>query len=515
MRQRPNILLLFTDQQRFDTVAALGNPLIKTPTLDRLCREGTAFTRCYTPSPVCVPARAALATGLAPHRNGCTDNENDVQPHLPSFIEVLADAGYQTHGVGKMHFTPDKQRMWGFASRDFSEEGMAEGGDDFRRFLTDHGFGHVRDPHGVRSEYYYIPQPSQLPDRLHHTRWTADRSIDFLARRDRDRPFFLWTSFIKPHPPFESPSPWPRLYRPAEMPRPFRPEGFEDLLGYWNRAQNRYKYRDQGQDDLLNRTMRAAYYACISYIDYQLARLLDALGDEIDNTLILFSSDHGELMGDYGSVGKRCMLDAAARVPMLARWPEAFAAGAQCQTPATLLDLWPTMIQAAGVDAEPTGGGEGVALQELAGGAEPERVVFSQFQQNGYGLYMAASRQVKYIYSAPDQREWLFDLEADPLEAHDRSSDPDFAEITAAMRARCVQRFRADGYDGPLDGDGWRTFPKREIPADPDAGLLYQDPNDLQDQIDALGPGYRRTVTVPPDESLMLLRTEAGAPTPA
>ncbi|HEX2999642.1 MAG TPA: sulfatase-like hydrolase/transferase, partial [Armatimonadota bacterium] len=317
---RPNILLLMTDQQRYDTIAALGNPITRTPVLDRLAEEGTAFLRAYTPSPVCVSARCSLLTGLPPHRTGCTDN-TPMPQSMPSLMERLATAGYQTHGVGKMHFVPDSRALWGFEGRDYSEEcGVA---DDYRAFLDAAGYEHVRDPQGVRSEMYYIPQPSQLPARLHNTTWVADRSIDFLERRDRSRPFFLWTSFIKPHPPFENPTPWNKLYRCAEMPLPKRPEDSENLLTYWNRFQNRYKYRDQGLDNNLIRSLRAAYYGCISFVDYQVGRILAALEarGEMENTLILFVSDHGELLGDYNCFGKRCMLDSAARVPMLAYWP--------------------------------------------------------------------------------------------------------------------------------------------------------------------------------------------------
>ena len=133
------------------------------------------------------------------------------------------------------------------------------------------------DPNGVRSEWYYVPQPSQLPARLHHSTWVADRSLDFLQRRDPSRPFFLWSSFIKPHPPFESPIPWNRLYKPVEMPYPHMPPGYEHLLTFWNHLQNRYKYRDQGLDGNLVRLTRAAYYAAISFVDYNLGRILAQL----------------------------------------------------------------------------------------------------------------------------------------------------------------------------------------------------------------------------------------------
>jgi arylsulfatase len=511
MDRPPNILLILTDQQRFDTIAALGNPLIRTPAVDRLVREGTAFVRAYTPSPVCVSARCALATGLPPHVTGCVNNM-PMPPDRPSFMEALTAQGYQTHGVGKMHFTPELRRLWGFGSRDFSEEGIGPD-DDFRAHLDAHGYGHVDEPHGLRSEYYYIPQPSQLPAHLHHTTWVGDRSLDFLQRRERERPFFLWTSFIKPHPPFEAPTPWNRLYRCAEMPLPFRPEGYESLLSFWNHVQNRYKYRDAGRDDLLLRTMRAAYYACISFIDAQIARILAGLGEEIDRTLILFTSDHGEMLGDYGSFGKRCMLDVAARVPLLARWPGHFPSNARCETPASLLDICPTLRRAAGI-ADPSVSTEGTDLREIAAAeTDPDRIVYSQFGAGAGGTYLAVSREWKYVYSAPDHREWLFDLEADARETVNRASNPMFETTLRSMRSTLIARFRRDGYREPLDGERWRHFPAPRFPSSPDAGLLFQDARNLEERIASLGE-YARPVSVRGRAASRLLSPETDADEP-
>jgi len=490
-RRPPNILLLFTDQQRHDTVGALGNDVIRTPTLDRLAREGTAFTRCYTPSPVCVSARCSLVTGLLPHRTGCTDNGQPNPQDVLSFMERLAALGYRTHGIGKMHFAPDLRRLWGFESREFSEEGIGSPDDRFRQHIDAHGFRHVQDPHGVRSEMYYVPQPSQLPAHLHHTAWVGDRSIEFLKTRDRNRPFFLWSSFIKPHPPFEVPTPWNKLYRAAEMAPPFRPEGFGALLTYWNRFQNRYKYRDRGYDEMLARTMRAHYYACISFIDFHVGRILEALGADADHTLIAFTSDHGELLGDYGSYGKRCMLDAAARIPMLLRWPERFAAGARCATPCSLIDLFPTFLSAAG-DGHPRACDEGTDLGSVASGAESDRIAIGQFQKGGQAVYLAASREAKYVYSAPDRREWYFETEGDGRESLDRANNPFYRTRMYALRERLWAQLRKDGCREPLDGDGWRTYPPPEFPDSPDWNLLFQDDPKLQQYIDALGPYAKR-----------------------
>ncbi len=491
--RRPNILFLFTDQQRHDTIAALGNPQLKTPALDRLANEGTAFTQAFTPSPVCMAARCALVTGQPPHVTGCTAN-NPMPQDQPSFMQRLSDAGYQTAGIGKMHFSPDPYYDWGFEQRVYSEEG-ATPGDEFMAYLAEQGFGHVQDVHGVRSEYYYLPQPSQLPAQHHHTHWIADKSIDFLENRDRERPFFLWSSFIKPHPPFENPTPWNKLYRGPEMAPPFRPEGYENLLTFWNRVQNRYKYRDAGIDDQLMRTMRAAYYAAISFIDYNVGRILAALGDEIDNTLILFSADHGELLGDYGSVGKRSMLDAGARVPMLARYPEEFAAGARVNAPVSLLDIGQTALQAAGVEVQ-HGSAEGEALQRVADGSTTREVVYSQFSDGRFGLYMVTDGRYKYIYSAADEKEWLFDRDWDPGESHNFAYNPAYHEPTARLRGLLLERFGRDGYISAVEEGAWRRYGQQSMPDDPDFGLLYQDPPGTQEAVDALGT-YARTVTVP------------------
>jgi arylsulfatase len=495
--RQPNILFLFTDQQRYDTIAELGNPMIRTPALDRLAREGTAFTQAFTPSPVCMAARCAVVTGQPPHRTGCTAN-NPMPQDETSFMQRLSEQGYQTAGIGKMHFSPDPYLDWGFEQRIYSEEG-ATPGDEFMAYLDEQGYGHVHDVHGVRGEYYYLPQPSQLPAEHHHTHWIADRSIDLLKDRDRDRPFFLWASFIKPHPPFENPTPWNKLYRAPEMRPPFRPGGYENLLNFWNRIQNRYKYRDAGIDDNLMRTMRAAYYAAISFIDYNVGRILEALGDEIDNTLIVYSADHGELLGDYGSVGKRSMLDAGARVPLLVRYPEQFTAGARVDAPTTLLDIWPTLLAAAGAD-EIYSSEEGEALQRVANGSTERKLVFSQFSEGRFGLYMVTDGRYKYIYSAADEKEWLLDRKNDPSESHNFAYNLTYHDVTARLRRALLARFEADEYDIAVADGEWRRYGKQTLPDDPDFGLLFQDPPSTQTHINALGP-YARQVTVPDSAS--------------
>ena len=491
MSTKPNILFVMTDQQRSDTIRALGNREIRSPVLDTLVQSGTAFTNCYSPSPVCVAARSATITGVPPHLNGCTSN-NESPLGMQSIMQVLQAAGYRTHGIGKMHFNPQAHAMWGFDSRDISEEGarLQSSRNDFHDYLAENGFGHVLEPQGLRSEMYYIPQPSQLPAEHHHTTWVADRAIDFLRQRDGQQPFFLWASFIKPHPPFESPVPWNKLYRAAVMLPPRRPEGFEQLLTWWNHHQNRYKYRDKGYDEMLLRTMKAMYYACISFIDYNLGRILEALGDEIENTLILYTSDHGEMLGDYGSFGKRTMLNPAVKIPLIMRAPNAANPGQRIDTPVSLLDVFPTFAAAAGVDI-PRPSPEGANLLDIEAGESEREFVISQVGEGNIGLYMIAGRDLKYIYSAADNKEWLFDLRIDPQETKNWAGNSRYEAELRAMRDRLIGRFAHDGYDQAVHNGAWREY---EPPAFPDPagddGLLFQDAPHLPELLRALGPFY-------------------------
>ena len=491
---RPNILIIMTDQQRADTIRALGNPIIQTPALDRLVFGGTSFTSAYCPSPVCVASRCSFLLGEYPHQTGTISNTPMPQDRK-SLMNFLNDVEYQTHGIGKMHFSPDSKRLWGFESRDFSEEGSDQ--DHYRDFIDQHGYDYIAATHGERSEFYYIPQPSQLPERLHHTKWVGDKTLDFLDRRDSSRPFFCWTSFIKPHPPFESPVPWNRLYRMIEMDLPYIPPNNDQLLTYWNRLQNSYKYQDQGLDLNLVRVMRAAYYAAISFIDYNVGRILDRLEGEgiLDETLILFTSDHGEFLGDYNCYGKRSFLDSAARIPLLVRYPGRFTPNALCDQPVSLVDVLPTCFSVAGIEKQSQH--VGTDLAEIASGESDRDGIIGQLGQEETGLYTLITSNFKYIYSAADQKEWLFRRLANRLEERSLVGNPAFAHVLKAYRNRLIGWFRSDGYEQPIDGDQWREFSSTpSIAADPDSEQLFQDgrsvsdrfPNGYSPKIDPMKP---------------------------
>ena len=487
--RKPNVLLFFTDQQRADTIHALGNPVIRTPNLDRLCRDGVAFTSAYSASPVCISARCSMIHGQYPFHTGCYENRAMCEEDRQTHMTALTNAGFRTHAVGKCHFSPDRHAMRGFQTREKQEEiCRSVDEDDYLQFLRANGLDHLTDPHGVRGEMYYTPQPAQMSAKFHPTQWVGDRTVAFIEEQaDKAEPWYLFSSFVHPHPPWAPPAPWHKLYRAPLMPLPNVPHDYESLWTYVNRYQNRYKYRDQGIDLNLLRGMKAYYYACISFIDFQVGRALDALerAGRMNETLIIFMADHGEHLGDYYCFGKRSMHDTCARIPMIARYPGVFEGGRVCDTPVSAVDVTPTILAATG--AEITDHElDGIDLAETAAGKTSRDMVISQFRQQGLALYMGLTQRWKYVYSAADNKEFLFDRVNDPRETRNKAGLVFLRETLAEMRSATMDIFRAGGESAGMDGDKWRTYPKYEMPDDPDALLLIQDSPWADQEI----PGY-------------------------
>lgn len=491
---KPNILHVFTDQFRFDAIASNGNPVIRTPNLDRLARMGVSFQNAYTPSPVCVAARCSMITGRYPTKTGCVSND-DMPEDMPSFMWILTEHGYRTHGVGKCHFTPDGNALRGFQSRERQEELSPEmlSNEPYYQMLCDNGFDYTYEAHGVRGPMYYMPQPSRLPAELHPTNWIGDRTVKFLTE-NTDSPWYLFASFIHPHPPFAPPVPWHKLYDPVQMPLPLYTADDESMQLFVNKIQNRYKYRDQGFDLNMIRCMKAYYYACVSFIDYQIGRILDTLeaSGQMDNTLIVFTSDHGELLGDYHCYGKRSMHDAPAHIPLLAYQKGVLEGGRKETKPVSLVDLAPTFLKAAGIDTAAFGF-DGKALQD-----EQHDAVYSVFScyqevQNGSarripeeyskdlhlfkaacGNYMVTDGVWKYIYSAPDHREFLFDRIHDS-ETRNRAGVSSCREVQKRLKHKLMGFLEADGITCLSANGEWLDLPELELPTNPDAGLITQD----------------------------------------
>jgi arylsulfatase len=501
---KPNILHIFVDQMRFDTIHSLGNNIIKTPNIDRLVKSGVSFTNAYTPSPVCVAARCSMIYGQYPMHTGTYENGLMPTDGRESFMEALSNSGYYTHGIGKCHFTPDSQSLLGFDSRERQEEltDLPLEQEPYLKRLKDSGFGHVCEPYGIRGEMYYTPQPSQLPEHLHPTHWIRERTQSFIKKQQSsDKPWYLFSSIIHPHPPFTPPNPWHKIYRSSLMPLPMVPHDVKSLQTYVNKCQNRYKYKDQGIDSNLLRSIKAYYYACISFIDYQVGEIIKTLEEtnQLDSTLIVFTADHGEHLGDYECFGKRSFHDTAAKIPMILSLPNTFDGGKICDTPVSLIDLAPTFLNLAkGTINSHTL--DGVDLNDILTGASERDTVFGQlayfnksdvvesaslanpeFKENkdlwraSCSTYMAATKDWKYFFSAADEQEYLFDKKSDPKETRNTAGIIFNRDVLHALRAKTMNFLKEGNETAGIDGETWKLFGKKTIPSDPDTGLLIQD----------------------------------------
>ncbi|MBR4961733.1 MAG: sulfatase-like hydrolase/transferase [Clostridia bacterium] len=509
-QKRPNILHIFADQLRFDAICANGNPVIRTPNLDRLSAMGVNYQRAYTPSPVCVAARCSMLTGCYPPATNCFSNDR-MPEEIPSFMEILTRNGYRTHGIGKCHFTPDGNALRGFQNRERQEE-MHPGSlekEPYYQMLVENGFGYAYEAHGVRGPMYYIPQPSRLPARFHPTQWIGDRTMAFL-RENTEEPWYLFSSFIHPHPPFTPPVPWHKLYDPVQMPLPKYTCDDESMQMFVNKIQNRYKYRDIGSDLNLIRCMKAYYYACVSFVDYQVGRILDTLEEtgQMDNTLIVFTADHGELLGDYHCYGKRSMHDGPARIPMLVYQKGVFEGGVKIDTPVSLVDLAPTFLETAGVETDnyPM---DGVSLTKREDGYVYS--VFSCYQEVKSGSareipglfredlsllkavcgnYMITDGKWKYIYSAPDHREFLFDLVTDD-ETRNRAGTASCRPHQQRLKKQLMAFLKDGGLQCLIEKEDWKWYHVFTLPENPDSGLIVQDIT--CSWFDEKLPGYRES----------------------
>lgn len=410
-----------------------------TPHYDLLCREGIHFSRAYAESPLCVPSRVSIMTGSSVFThgmlgNGETSDVIDREQSLPSRLHVL---GYHTVAIGKMHFGPQRARH-GFDEmiipEDYYQE-MAHSGSLLQPMR--HGLG--------QNELY--PGMATVPEALTLTSWTAEQAVRFIRdRRDPFTPFFLWVSFSKPHPPFDPPEPYASMYRDVAVPEP--------IIGQWRDsacppAFLKYQLK-QGYDVLSPEVLRAAriaYYGLVTQVDYSMGRVLSALQDVnlLDDTCIVYTSDHGELLGDHRAGAKSFYYEGSARVPMVLRMPQYFDhrhPGEICDSLVTHSDLLATFMDVAGAPSEFDDLPESHSLRRLA---NKERAGRSYLEGTTYDptvargnvplYYARVEGNWKYIWYPEGAVEQLFDLDQDPHELIDRSEDPSCATLLAKLRS--------------------------------------------------------------------------------
>ena len=431
---RPNILFICVDQWRADALSLTGHPVAETPHLDRLAREGINFTQAYAATPTCVPARATIFTGLNQRHTGFVGYNDRIDWHYDCTMPgLLAEAGYHTQCVGKMHTHPSRNLMGfhnvvlhdGYLHRERSKR------DDYG--LVDDYTPWLRERLGPEADYIdtgvgcngYAARPWVYDEMLHPTSWVTTMGIDFLRRRDPTKPFFLMLSYHRPHPPLDPPEAFMQRYLTKPLPDPIMGDWAPDSLPV--RGLDSPIPTDAAQRDYARR----AYYAQISHIDYSLNRVFQALFEngELDNTAIVFTADHGEMLYDHNHVAKGYPFDSSARLPFILRLPHAGSPhhrARQADAPlrevnqvVELRDLLPTFCGLAGIDAPAHVDGRSILpLARGETGGWREHLHGEHFMNADSNQWLTDGRE-KYIWYSQSGRELLFDLEEDPTELHD------------------------------------------------------------------------------------------------
>ena len=454
----PNILLLHTDQQRFDTIAALGAAHMLTPNLDRLVERGTAFTRAYSSTPVCMPARHDLITGASARHHGYWGNSNAFiqDPGMATLPRLLTQNDYQTIAVGKMHVRPEREHH-GFAHMHLMEElPTCRENDAYLQYLDEVGYGHVRCEHGVRPLFYHSPQESQVPEEHHGSAWIAHKTIEYI-RTQRDRPFFIFASWVGPHPPLYMPRAYLDLYRDRPLPEPCPAvEG--------SSTRQAPPSPENAGPELLRR-IQEAYFGAISLIDTHIGRILDALEEtgQLEDTLILFTSDHGEMLGDRAGYQKHVPYEGSAHIPLIACGP-GFTPG-RCDTPVTTWDAAATILDAAGIDAPEGHPLVGTSLRNVVG-LDGERIAVYNLGSGRRRYVAAVSQQHKFIHWYNGGDEELYDLEADPSEQDNLLDRPDgdIEHTAGRLRSACLRFEREHGMADNVREDAFVDHPYEPPP---------------------------------------------------
>jgi arylsulfatase A-like enzyme len=450
-RSKPNILFLMTDQQRGDCLGTDGNRAIRTPHLDRLAREGAYFSQAYSTTPTCTPARSALLTGLAPWNHGLLGYQNIPASFAYEKPRALADQGYRTCSIGKNHFQPWRNSH-GYQQMFLDEHVQQRPGEERTDYET---FFYSQRPHD--SPYAtglgwndYAAKPFAYPEALHPTTWTGDTAVRYLNQADPRQPFYLKVSFIRPHSPYDPPQRYWDMYRDTALPKA--------QVGAWAA---RYEQPSSGRPDIWHgklsgeqiRESRRGYYACITHVDDQIGRILETLEKRkmLEETLILFTSDHGDMTGDHNLWRKSYAYQASVRIPMLVRWPQGLVAakrGVRIEAPVEIRDIFPTFLDAAGTSpARPL---DGESLLKLC--RDPQSTWRETIDLEHDICYSPRNNwnaltdgKMKYIFHAYDGEEQLFDLRQDPHETRDLAGDAASAPALQAWRQKMVQHLAPRG----------------------------------------------------------------------
>lgn len=470
--KRPNILWICTDHQRFDTLGCMGNPYVHTPNLDALAADGMLFERTYCQSPVCTPSRSCFLTGRYPRTNRCRQNGQSIPKDEVLVTRILADNGYNCGLSGKLHLAPchasvchtTEERTndgysvfhWSVHPQDFENPNGGWANNEYHVWLRHNGQRY--DPKPYRGSRHV---QTGMPEQYHHTTWCTDRAIDFIESNAIHQNTWLFSMNVyDPHHPFDPPEEYLERYVKMmdEIPMPnFQPGELDNKnlfqrREYSNGAYNSFK--DFSYDCMTewdHKLVRASYWAMIDLIDKQVGRLIQTLKEtgQYENTIVIFTSDHGEMLGDHGIYMKGPhFYDCSVRVPLIISWP-GHIRPAVSSALVELTDLAPTLLDAVGLP--PCKGMQGKSLWNLLCGKVPvnehRQDVFSEYmnampthENPAAFLTMLRDDRYKLVCSHTTDEGELYDMQQDPNETYNLWDDPEYSALRFRMLKRLCDR---------------------------------------------------------------------------
>lgn len=459
--RQPHIILLMADQHRFDALGCMGNSAVHTPNIDGLAHEGTTFMCGYSSTPSSTPARAGMLTGLSPWHHGMLGYGQVAEKYRFEMPRMLREQGYYTFGIGKMHWHP-QHNLHGFHATLVDESGRVENPDfisDYHRWFQLHAPGKNPDKTGIgwnalEAGLY------QLPEELHPTVWTGKTACELIRNYEDGRPLFLKVSFARPHSPYDPPQRFLDQYEGKDIPAPYaggwaakHSELREPLPQFTRRPYGNY-------GDVYAQNSRRHYYANVSFVDEEIGRIIAALKEKgmYDNALIVYVSDHGDMLGDHYHWRKAYPYEGSAHIPFIVKWPSSLRSpqGGQDRHPVELRDLLPTFLEAAG-DTVPQEM-DGMSLLRLVtkDGDKVWRDYIDLEHSACYAFenYWCAltDGKIKYVWNLYDGHEELFNLKDDPCELRELSGEAEYQEVLQAMRRRMVAHLSERGEGFVKDG---------------------------------------------------------------
>ncbi len=460
--RQPDIILIMTDQQRADAMGCTSDGIVITPNLDSLAKDGYLFSNAYSSTPSSTPARAGLLTGCSPWNHGMLGYGDQAERYPHTMPSMLKGLGYSALAVGKMHYYP-QNNTHGFDMVLYDESGRHTTPyfeSDYRKWFYTGCFGEKPEKTGIwwnehRADTY------KLPEDLHPTRWTADRAVEIIAGYASDKPLYLKVTFARPHSPYDPPRRFLDMYEGRDIPKPAKGDW---TPGEWRMPKDpeddKNAFIGNFGDEYACRT-RAHYYASVTFIDEQVGRVLDALkrNGRYDNSLIIFLSDHGDMLGDHYLWRKTYAYEGSAAVPFIVKLPDGMRTvrykGAVVDAPVELRDVLPTCLDLNG-KANPEGM-DGASLLPLMRDADAGWRRFIDLEHariywNENSWTAMTDGHFKYVWLCALGREQLFNLDDDPYEEHDLSEDLSFSAELAELREAMVRHLEVRGEDWVKDG---------------------------------------------------------------